>query len=295
MARRTAQVLDSIYVMNTAQIFKESIRVILLHPTQFHSISVFLFSPLPFSLFISHFLIHYFLKMPSSTTSLTLSLFGSPLPKLLSKTMVHIIICFPSSITFSLLGRAATVQAVSDIYRGINLDPRRLFMRSGLSWIKLFHTTIWEFLIVVGLVGVLVINLAIVPKIFHSFGICSEILGFWGVLGVLGIPFCVAFAHVMVVGNLARVLSVLEGDLYGFESLLKAKNLMEGRRQTALVMALLSNIGFRLVECVFEFRMCTGINLWEGPLLVSMYSLLLVFDTIMNVVFYYSCKSFDDQ
>nr|POF02689.1 dna mismatch repair protein msh7 [Quercus suber] len=114
--------------------------------------------------------------------------------------------------------------------------------------------------------------------------------GLWGVLGILGVPFCVAFAHVMVVGNLARVLSVLEGESYGFESLLKAKSLMEGKRQTALIMALSSNMGLRLVERLFEFRMCSGISLWEAPLLVSMYSLVLVFDTVMNVVFYYACK-----
>lgn len=163
-------------------------------------------------------------------------------------------------------------------------------MRSGLNWIKLLNTCLCELIIVLGLLGVLVASLAVVPKILFAWGVCSEVLGFWGVLGFLGVPFCVAFAHVMVVGNLARVLSVLEGECYGFETLIKAKRLMERKRKTALVMALLSNVGFRLVECLFDFRMSKGINLWEGPLLVSMYSLLLVFDTVMNVVFYYTCK-----
>lgn len=165
-------------------------------------------------------------------------------------------------------------------------------MRSGISWIKLLHTSFWELLILIGLLVVLVATLATVPKMLFSCGIYgSETLGFWGVLGFVGVPFCVVFAHVMVVGNLAKVLSVLEGECYGLESLLKAKSLMEGRRQTALIMALVSNMGFRLVECVFEFRMCKGISLWEGPLLVSMYSLVLVTDTVMNVVFYYACKT----
>lgn len=164
-------------------------------------------------------------------------------------------------------------------------------MRSGQAWVKLLHTSFWEFLIVIGLLGVLFASLAIVPKILFVLGVYNtEILGFWGVLGFVGVPFCVAFAHVMVVGNLAKVISVLEGECYGLESLLKAKSLMEGRRQTALIMALFSNIGFRLVECVFEFRMRKGISLWECPLLVSMYSFLLVIDTVMNVVFYYACK-----
>lgn len=137
--------------------------------------------------------------------------------------------------------------------------------------------------------------LATLPKLFFVFGICSRGLGFWVVLGFLGALFCVAFAHVMVVGNLARVLCVLESDCCGLDSLMKARRLMEGRRQTALVMALLSNVGFRLVECLFEFRMCKGMSLWEGPMLVSMYSLVLVLDTIMNVVFYYTCKPRDSN
>ncbi|KAF8388997.1 hypothetical protein HHK36_025682 [Tetracentron sinense] len=86
------------------------------------------------------------------------------------------------------------------------------------------------------------------------------------------------------------VLVVLESECYGYESLMKAKNLIEGRRQTALVMALLSNVGLRLVECLFEFRMCKGMSVWEGPMLISMYSLVLVMETVMNVVFYYTCK-----
>ena len=288
---RTTQVFQSIHLMSAAHIFRESIRLVFLHPTHFHSISIFLFSPHPISLFISHFLIHQFPQMPASTIKFTHHLLGLPLPKLLGKSIVHIIVCFPSSITFSLLGRAATAQTVSDSYNRINLDRRRLLMRSVLAWIKLLHTSFCELLIVFGLLGVLVASLATLPKILLAWGICSKILGVWGILGVLGVPFCVAFAHVMVVGNLARVLSILEGECYGFESLLKAKSLMEGRRRTALVMALLSNMGLRLVEFLFEFRMSSGISLWEAPLLVSMYSLVLVFDTIMNVVFYYACKA----
>ncbi|XVE70358.1 hypothetical protein DITRI_Ditri10aG0066400 [Diplodiscus trichospermus] len=290
MPRRSAQVLESIYLMNTAEIFRESIRIILLHPAHFHSISIFLFSPLPVSLFLSHFLIHHFPQIPSSTVTITEYVFGYHLPNLLSKTVVHIIICIPSSITFSLLGRAATAQAVSDSYNRINLDGRRLIMRSGLAWIKLLHTRFWELLIILGLFGGLLVGLASAQKITYALGICSREIGLWGVLGFLGIPFCVVFAHVMVVGNMANVISVLETECYGLDSLWKAKNLMEGRRKTALVMALSSNLGFRLVECLFELRMSMGISMWEISVLISMYSLILVFETVLNVVLYYACK-----
>lgn len=267
----------------------------LLHPTHFHSICVFLFSPLPTSLLISHYLIQHFPQLPASTVSMTDHLLGqigvTPLPKLLSKTVVHIIICFPSSITFLLLGRAATVQAVSDAYNGINLNGRRLLTRSGLAWIKLLHTVLWEFLIVLGLWGVFVASLVLVPSMLFASGTCSRMVGFWTVLAFVGVPFCLAFAHLMVIGNLAKVLASLETECSGLKSLVRANNMMAGRRQTALVMAVLSNTGFRLVECLFEFRMHKGISIWEAPVLVSMYSLVLAFDTVMNVVFYFACKS----
>lgn len=294
MPRARTQVLESSDLMNTTQIFRESIRILLLHSTYFHTISIFLFSPLPVSLFISHFLINKFPQTPSSSIlKIADHLLGQNgnllLPNILSKA-IDIIICLPSTVTFCLLGRAAIVQAVSDIYRGINLNGRRLFIRSGLVWVKLLHTSFWEFIILLCLFGALFATLATLPKVLFVFGICSRALCFWGVLGILGIPFCVAFAHVMVVGNLAKVLSVLDGECFGFDSLVKARILMRGRGQTALALALVSNVGFRLVGCLFEFRMGKGLSLWEGPILVSMYSLVLVLDTVTNVVFYYTCK-----
>lgn len=288
--RSDPNLFESVYLMNTAQIFRESIRLILLHHSHFHSISIFLFSPLPISLFISHFLFRHFPQIPSLTINLTHDLLGHPLSKSFSKTILHLVICFPSTITFSLLGRAATIQAVSDSYHGVNLDGRRLLFKSGMSWIKLIHTSFWESVINVGLFGGLFTSLTMLPKILFAYGIRSRLLRLFCAVGFIGIPFCVGFAQVMVIGNLARVLSVLESECYGIESLLKAKKLLQGRRQTALGIALLSNVSLRLVECLFEFRMSKDVHLWEAPLLVSMYSSVLVFDSVMNVVFYYACK-----
>lgn len=115
--------------------------------------------------------------------------------------------------------------------------------------------------------------------------------GFLVAVGLLGVLFCVAFAHIMAVGSLAKVLSTLESDCYGLKSLIKANSIVEGRRQTVLMIALLNNTSLRLVECLFEYRISKGISIWECPVLVSMYSSVLVFETLMNVVYYYACKS----
>uniref|UniRef100_A0A6N2ML66 Uncharacterized protein n=1 Tax=Salix viminalis TaxID=40686 RepID=A0A6N2ML66_SALVM len=63
---------------------------------------------------------------------------------------------------------------------------------------------------------------------------------------------------------------------------------MAERQQTALIMALLSNMGLGLVVCLYEFKMSKGISFWEGSILVSMYSMVLVFDTVTTAVFYYA-------
>ncbi|KAK9102194.1 hypothetical protein Sjap_019448 [Stephania japonica] len=291
--RAASHPFESVHLINTAKIFRESIRILLRHSTHFQSISIFLFSPLSLSLFMSHFLVHNFPTIPSFIVTLLNYLFNHNeahhIIKLLSKTTVHIIITLPSSITFGLVGRAAAIQAVADSYNGVALNERRLFMRSGLVWIKLLHTCCLEFFIVSILLGSLVVSLAIVPKILLACGVCSSGFGFWAVLAVLGIPFCVGFAHIMVVGNLARVFVVLE-DCCGFESLRRAKVLTEGRRQSVLMMVLVRNVGFRLLEFLFDFRLFKGLSFLEGLVLASMYSLVLVLDSITNSVFYHTCK-----
>ncbi|KAJ6746361.1 hypothetical protein OIU74_028941 [Salix koriyanagi] len=112
-------------------------------------------------------------------------------------------------------------------------------------------------------------------------------LGFRVILGSLGAPFCLAFARLVAV---AKVLAVLESECCEFKSLVKANKMMAERQQTALIMALLSNMGLGLVVCLYEFKMSKGISFWEGSILVSMYSMVLVFDTVTTAVFYYACK-----
>uniref|UniRef100_A0A7N0ZRD9 Uncharacterized protein n=1 Tax=Kalanchoe fedtschenkoi TaxID=63787 RepID=A0A7N0ZRD9_KALFE len=56
-------------------------------------------------------------------------------------------------------------------------------------------------------------------------------------------------------------------------------------------------MGMAFVEELFEHRVNTvsygdgSSRLWEGPLLVMMYSLVVLVDSMMNAVFYFSCRS----
>ncbi|CAI0389913.1 unnamed protein product [Linum tenue] len=289
--RGTNHILDSFHHLNATRVVKESIRVLLLHLTHFHSISVFLFSPLSVSLFISHFLTHHFPYLTPFTANL-LRGYGPPplLLELLLKASLRVIICFPSSITFLLLGKAATIQAVSDSYDGVGLDRRRILLRSGEAWFNLLQTSLCESIVVLCLWGVFAVSLATIPIILSACGLCSQIMGFQIVLGVLGVPFCLGFAYIVVLGNLAKVAAVLEPDCCGFKALVEANTVTVKRQQTALAVSLVGNMGFTIVELLFEVRVQRGFSFWEVSLLISMYSFMLVFDTVMNVVFYFACK-----
>ncbi|KAG9459301.1 hypothetical protein H6P81_003809 [Aristolochia fimbriata] len=240
---RSSHVMEPVQLMNAPQICRESIRILLVHPTHFQSISIFFFSPLAVSLFISHFIIRWSPTMADSTLSLGTYLFGEnrALPlRMLSSSIFSFVLCFPASITFSLLGKAATIQAVADSYYGVNLTTRRrlLTRRSGGIWVKLLHTYFWRHLIVFCLFWFFITGLALLPRMLTTYNICSSFFAFWAVLALLGLAFCISFAHVMVVGDLAWVLTVLESDCCGLKSMSRAKKLLKGRRHIALLLAL---------------------------------------------------------
>jgi hypothetical protein len=64
-----------------------------------------------------------------------------------------------------------------------------------------------------------------------------------------------------------------------------------------LLIFLGSTIGMAFIEGLFEHRVKTlsygdgSSRIWEGPLLVIMYSFVVLIDLMMSAVFYYSCRS----
>lgn len=58
-----------------------------------------------------------------------------------------------------------------------------------------------------------------------------------------------------------------------------------------------STIGMAFIDGLFEHRVKTlsygdgSSRIWEGPLLVIMYSFVVLIDSMMSAVFYFSCIS----
>ncbi|EAZ04574.1 hypothetical protein OsI_26726 [Oryza sativa Indica Group] len=115
-----------------------------------------------------------------------------------------------------------------------------------------------------------------------------------GLLTVLA--FSVAYAHTIIVCNLGGVIAVLE-DIAGVSALRRSVQLMRGQTHVGLLIFLGSTIGLAFVEGLFEHRVKTlsygdgSSRLWEGPLLVLMYSFVMLIDSMMSVVFYFTCRS----
>ncbi|XP_020522883.1 uncharacterized protein LOC110007269 [Amborella trichopoda] len=214
---------------------------------------------------------------------------------MLSNSTLSFIMCFPLYITFSLLAKAAVSQAVKDSYDGIkpSIESTLHDIRGGLIWAKMIHTCVWEKIITVGFHFFFLILLKLVFNAFFSLHLGQKMWVFWAVLGVVCVFYCIGLANIIIVCNLAGILPVLEADSYGFEAMIRANNLIRERRQTALIMALITKLNLGFIECLFEHKMSRSLGLWEVPMLVSMYSLVLVMENIMTAVFHRMCRVWD--
>jgi hypothetical protein len=113
---------------------------------------------------------------------------------------------------------------------------------------------------------------------------------------IILLVFSIVYAHTVVVCNLAGVIAVLE-EFYVFQALLRSVKLIKGHIQVGLMLFLCSAIGLAFVEGLFEHRVKTlsygdgSSRIWEGPLLVLMYSFVVLIDSMMSAVFYFTCRS----
>ena len=105
------------------------------------------------------------------------------------------------------------------------------------------------------------------------------------------------FANVIIICNTTIVISILE-DVSGPRAFVRANDLIKGQTQVGLLIFLGSTIGLTFVVGLFEHRLKIlsygdgASRVWEGPLLVVMYSFVVFVDTMMNAVFYFSCISY---
>ncbi|PIA57159.1 hypothetical protein AQUCO_00600114v1, partial [Aquilegia coerulea] len=152
---------------------------------------------------------------------------------------------------------------------------------------------IWVCMVVAGCLALFLVLLVAVCNVFSLLGFSSDLEIYPAM--VVGFIFSIIFANVIVICNLAIVVSILE-DVSGPQALLRSSVIIQGQTQVGLLIFLGSTIGMAFVEGLFEHRVKTlsygdgSSMIWEGPLLVIMYSFVVLIDSMMSVVFNFTCR-----
>ncbi|CAB4295303.1 unnamed protein product [Prunus armeniaca] len=262
--------------MNALEILRETVRILRYNSWGFLAIAALLICPLS-ALLLSNLLVDQSLvKRLTIRMLLIAKSSGLPLRDFISHSCqrfaemaISSTMCFPLYITLSLLSKAAVVYSVYCSYSLKKFDVSQFYLIMCKIWRRLLSTYVWMCMVVVGCLILFLILLLAVCNTCSIFGLSP--------------PHIVYAAMV---------------DVSGPEALVQSGVLIKGQTQVGLLIFLGSTIGMAFVEGLFEHRVKTlsygdgSSRIWEGPLLVIMYSFVVLIDSMMSAVFYFSCRSF---
>ncbi|XP_010532668.1 PREDICTED: uncharacterized protein LOC104808637 [Tarenaya hassleriana] len=212
-----------------------------------------------------------------------------------AETAVSSAMCFPLFITLYLLSRAAIVYSVDCTYSRKKVDLSKFIVIIQRLWKRLVFTYLWVCMMIVGCVTSFCVLLIAICSSFSVLGFSPDSNAYVAI--AVGMVFSVVFADAIIICNTSMVICILE-DVSGPRALLRAVDLIKGQTQVGLLIFLGSTIGLAFVEGLFEHRVKTlsygdgSSRIWEGPLLVVMYTFVVLIDSMMSAVFYFSCRSY---
>ncbi|CAI9096529.1 OLC1v1032700C2 [Oldenlandia corymbosa var. corymbosa] len=290
---------------NALEILRETVRILRFNSTGFMAILAFLICPVS-AVVLSNVLVnHSIVRMLYIKFLLVAKSSGLPLRPFVkhscqkfSEIIISAIVCFPLYITLSLLSKAAVVYSVDCTYAKKRFDSSKFYIIVRKIWRRIVVTYMWVCGVIVGCITLFFVLLFIVSNSFLVMGFPSDLILYPAM--VAGLIFSIILANSIIVCNIAIVISVLE-DVSGRQALLRSSSLVKGQTEVGLLIFLLSTIGMAMVEGLFEHRVKTisygdgSSRVWEGPLLVLMYSFVVLIDSMMSAVFYFSCKSFSAE
>ncbi|XP_009624255.1 uncharacterized protein LOC107802126 [Nicotiana tabacum] len=288
--------------MDALEILKETVRILRYNPIGFLSIATLLICP------VSAILLSNVLVDQSIVKKLTIRLLllakssGLPLKPFIkqscqkfSEMVISAVMCFPLYVTLLLLSKAAIVYSVDCTYSRKNFDSKKFYVIVTKIWKRIVITYMWVCMVISGCLALFIVLLVAVSSAFSVMGFPPDLILYPAM--IVGMIFSIILANAMIICNIAIVISVLEDDS-GPQALLRSSSLIKGQTQVGLLIFLGSTIGMAFVEGLFEHRVKIlsygngSSRIWEGPLLVIMYSFVMLIDSMMSTVFYFSCKSY---
>ncbi|CAN6881631.1 unnamed protein product [Brassica oleracea] len=285
---------------NALEILRESVRILRYNLGAFMLTAAVLICP------VSAVLLPNFLVDHSLVNKLTVKLLlvakssGLPLQPFVkhscqkfAETAVSSAMCFPLFVTVSLLSKAAVVYSVDATYSREKVEINKFLAALKKLWKRVVYTYLWVCILIVGCFTFFCVLLVSICSSFSVLGFSPDFNVYGAIL--VGLAFSIVFANAIIVCNTAVVISVLE-DVSGAGALVRASDLIKGQVQVGLLIFLGSTLGLAFVEGLFDHRVKKvsygdgSSRLWEGPLLVVMYSFVTLIDSMMSAVFYFSCR-----
>ncbi|KAE8706055.1 putative Kinase family protein with leucine-rich repeat domain [Hibiscus syriacus] len=193
---------------------------------------------------------------------------------------------------FSLISSAAVVYTVACIHRsGTQLQRRHQRRSQGVEaadgyFLKHFHRHVS-----VQRLGRLVH--------FSRFDRRGKRFGF-GLFVIFAAVYVVGFLYLTVIWHLASVVSVLE-EAYGFNAMVKGKNLIKGNTLVAVVIFPVLGMAGGGVQFAFQRLVLQGNNSGMGARVVYaiiclfLHSMLSLFGLVIQTVIYFVCKSYHHE
>ncbi|CAN6477403.1 unnamed protein product [Victoria cruziana] len=289
--------------METSSIIRKSVHLFLQRYQFFAGVAVFFFFPASASILLS-------VSSPSWNLVSDLrpriavlleaggfpdSRFTSFLHLKLSQTVASFLTSFPLTVSFLLLGKASVISHA--VHTRKSSSPG-LFCSLPSVWTKLLVTYLTSISFIFAANATAFSFLFLAFNIFDILGESSPVNpAFLSCVGT--IFYSVVLANTMIICNLAIIVSGME-KCGGIVAIMRACILIKNRAAIALSLALPINLGLAAIESLFQYRVVRMFKIshelplsvvWEGPLLVHMYSTAILLETIMGCIFYNCSKS----
>ncbi|KAI5082438.1 hypothetical protein GOP47_0002181 [Adiantum capillus-veneris] len=297
---------DRLGAMGALDIWRESVRILRANSSTLMTLMFLLICPVS-GLLLSRALLHGKLANKLAAHLFTaagsmgllhyLSLVKS-IYESLSQVLLSYVFSAPVLFTVWLLAKSSIIYIVSSTYTNKPVSIYSSLAAGVQLWKRIFCTYFCNCLILIGFGTTAATIFLVVVSLMDMLQFSADLIFLMEL--ALGLFYSVIFAQLLVMGNLANVISILEED-YGVAALVRSFHLIKGKIQVALSLFCITLSGTVMVEGLYQYRVIgippsdyainTASRLWEGPLLVFMYSFLLLMDAIAGCVFYLTCKS----
>ncbi|XP_031491841.1 uncharacterized protein LOC116258681 [Nymphaea colorata] len=289
--------------METTTIVRRSVHLFLQHYQFFTTVAAFLFFPASASILLS-------VSSPSwdlisnlrPRIESLLEAGGFPDSRLtsllhlkLSQTVASFLTSFPFTVSFLLLAKACVI---SHALRTGKASSSGLFCSLPSIWKKLLITYLTSVVFIFAANATAFSFLFLVFNVFDVLDVSSPVNPTF--LSCVGSTFySVLLANTIIICNLATIVSGME-ECSGIVAILRACILIKNRAATALSLALPVNLCLAAIESLFQYRVVRMLEVshelplsvvWEVPLLIHMYSTVILLDTIAGCIFYNCSKS----